>query len=83
MDSTQVENVTAAAPVIEKKRIIKKKIVRVKKEDNITENKEVTVQVDDKSSSTDTEEKDNGSIIPSSRIKNYINKEKLNKDLDD
>ena len=73
MDSTQVENVTAAAPVIEKKRIIKKKIVRVKKEDNITENKEVTVQVDDKSSSTDTEEKDNGSIIPSSRIKNYIN----------
>ena len=83
MDSTQVENVTTTAtPVIEKKRIIKKKIVRVKKEDNITENKEVTVQVDDKSSSTDTEEKDNGSIIPSSRIKNYINKEKLNKDLD-
>lgn len=84
MDSTQVEN-TTTAPVMEKKRIVKKKIIRVKKEENTSETKEVAAPVIEKSVTTDTEEneeKDNGSIIPSSRIKNYINKEKLNKELD-
>ena len=87
MDNTQVENV-AAAPVTEKKRIIKKKIIRVKQDKAETSNDaqqtndKQTQESDDKTVSTDTEEKDNGSIIPSSRIKNYINKEKLNKELD-
>jgi hypothetical protein len=84
MDSTQVEN-TTTAPVMEKKRIVKKKIIRVKKEENTSETKEVAAPVIEKPVTTDTEEneeKDNGSIIPSSRIKNYINKEKLNKELD-
>ena len=93
MDSTQVENSTA--PVVEKKRIVKKKIVRVKKdEDNNQQDvkeeavketvketvKEVVTQ--DSSKNDDLEELDLTSVIPSSRIKNYINKEKLNKELD-
>ena len=86
MDNTQVENTTT--PVIEKKRVLKKKIVRVKKEESTnvdTANVDTTSQVTDNVVTTDdkeNEEKDNGSIIPSSRIKNYINKEKLNKELD-
>jgi len=89
MDSTQVENSTT--PIVEKKRIVKKKIVRVKKEDNNTQQnvKEDSVKETVKEGvpqetpkNDDSEGTDLTSIIPSSRIKNYINKEKLNKELD-
>lgn len=82
MDSTQVEN--NSVPVVEKKRIVKKKIIRVKKTEDETQ-QEVKVESKEEPkpvSSEETEEVDTTSIIPSSRIKNYINKEKLNKELD-
>lgn len=85
MDSTQVENSTT--PIVEKKRIVKKKIVRVKKEESNTQQdikeetkKEAVSQETPRNDESD--ETDLTSIIPSSRIKNYINKEKLNKELD-
>lgn len=87
MDNTQIENNTV--PVIEKKRVLKKKIVRVKQENTeTTAEVKLEVTTDNNQSNNDSELKredednDNTSIIPSSRIKNYINKEKLNKELD-
>lgn len=72
--STEVINDATMAPVVppqEKKRIIKKKLVKVSKStEDLTEDL------------TEDESKDLNSIIPSSRIKNYINKEILNKEID-
>lgn len=67
---------TPAAPVQDKKRVIKKKVLKVKKV-NAEVEPSTEVPVDETE-----DEKDLTSIIPSSRIKNYINKEKLNKDID-
>lgn len=64
-----VNDVTTA--VQDKKRIIKKKVVKITK----------VISTDDVATETE-DEKESSSIIPSSRIKNYINKEKLNKDID-
>lgn len=69
MDSTQ-------QPTI-KKRVIKKKTGDVTTSDV---NVEVQAQVQD--TTTDVEHDDQTSFIPSSRIKNYISKEKLNKQMD-
>ena len=67
---------TPAAPVQDKKRVIKKKVLKVKKV-NAEVEPSTEVPVDETE-----DEKDLTSIIPSSRIKNYINKEKLNKEID-
>lgn len=67
MDSTQ-------QPTI-KKRVIKKKTTDVTQPSD----EEVQVPVQD---TTDVEQDDQTSFIPSSRIKNYISKEKLNKQMD-
>ncbi len=62
-------------PAQDKKRIIKKKVLKITKVNTPVETTDETI--------TETEdEKDLSSIIPSSRIKNYINKEKLNKEID-
>lgn len=62
---------TEAKPVVQKKKIIKiKKTQQAPVENN--EQKEMVVE----------EQKDNNIIIPSSRIKNYISREKLNKEFD-
>lgn len=86
MDTINVE--TSTTPVVEKKRIIKKKVLRVKKDQaDVTQDQGVDTPVDAPVDttievSTETEEDNVNIIIPSSRIKNYINKEKLNKELD-
>lgn len=76
-ETTNVGDVnTLPAPVQDKKRVIKKKVLKLTKVSSPLE-----TSVDE--SVTETEdEKDLSSIIPSSRIKNYINKEKLNKEID-
>jgi hypothetical protein len=71
---------TPAAPVQDKKRVIKKKVLKVKKVNTPVETS-AEVPVDETVAETE-DEKDLTSIIPSSRIKNYINKEKLNKEID-
>lgn len=61
----------------QKRRVIKKKVV---KPDTVVA---TPVSADTTGVSTDTESTtDSSVIIPSSRIKNYINREKLNKDID-
>ena len=81
MSVTQVDS--TIPPLSEKKRIIKKKVLRVK-QDKVDTKVSESVQPTplETSNATDVEDDDNSFIIPSSRIKNYINKEKLNKDLD-
>jgi len=78
MSTTQVDS--TIHQVSEKKRVIKKKVLRVK-QDKVDNKVSETISVET-SNVTDAEDDDNSCIIPSSRIKNYINKEKLNKDLD-
>jgi len=77
MSATLADN--TIPPVSEKKRVIKKKVLRVKQEktEAKTETQAQTVNCDMTDNESDTK-----FIIPSSRIKNYINKEKLNKELD-
>lgn len=79
MSATQVDN--TVPQVTEKKRIVKKKVLRAKQE-KVDVKPTDSVQNTEASNSTDVEEEDNSFIIPSSRIKNYVNKEKLNKELD-
>ena len=85
MDSIQVSETIqiettnvdlSTPPTQDKKRILKKKVVKVAKVTTPVESNvdEAVVETED--------EKDLSSIIPSSRIKNYINKEKLNKEID-
>lgn len=75
-DVQQVNNVT------EKKRIVRKKVVKPKVDVNV----ETTDVSNEETTQTDEvehhDETDLRFIIPSSRIKNYVNKEKLNKELD-
>jgi hypothetical protein len=73
MTLEQVNQVTPATPVAPTPETSKKRVV--KRKESVTANVEQPV-VDG------TEEKDCVSVIPSSRIKNYISKEKLNKELD-
>ena len=74
MDNTsQLETTPMEAPNTTK-RIIKKKVV------NTTQSE--PDQVVDNVVDCVGDEKDSGTTIPSSRIKNYINKEKLNKEID-
>jgi len=80
MADTQVQ--TPVMTPTEPKKVIKRKTVKVKKSDQPEVVVEVTTPVTETTSVTSEDEKDLISIIPSSRIKNYINKEKLNKDLD-
>jgi len=74
-DSTQVQN----TPEPETRRVIKKKILKVKKSEPTEES---TTAPSNDAVGQSEDEKDLSSIIPSSRIKNYINKEKLNKEID-
>lgn len=67
---------TPPAPVQDKKRVIKKKVLKIKKV-----NTPASTPVETPVAETE-DEKDLTSIIPSSRIKNYINKEKLNKEIE-
>lgn len=71
------------APVV-KKRVIKiKKSSKVSTEQvNVVDQTQTPEQSTEKSSVETSDEKEQISIIPSSRIKNYISKEKLNKELD-
>lgn len=82
MDSTQQVNQTPVA----KKRVIKVKKTIAKVEETTTQEPvETNVSESvDTPAAADTEEKENEqvSIIPSSRIKNYISKERLNKEID-
>ena len=81
MSPVQIDN--AAPQISEKKRIIKKKVLRVKQDkSDVKVSESAPVPSTDVGSHTENEDDDNSFIIPSSRIKNYINKEKLNKDLD-
>ncbi len=66
-----------------KKRIIKikKKSVEAPSSDTTSTEVNPTEEVP-KTETSDSEEKDVISLIPSSRVKNYISKEKLNKELD-
>lgn len=66
-----------------KKRIIKikKKVVDAPKVDETSTEVNVNEEVP-KTEISESEEKDVISLIPSSRVKNYISKEKLNKELD-
>lgn len=79
MSATQVDN--TVPQVTEKKRIVKKKVLRAKQESVDVKTTE-PAQNTEASNVTDVEEDDTSFIIPSSRIKNYVNKEKLNKELD-
>jgi hypothetical protein len=75
---------TPVAPAQDKKRVIKKKVLKIKKVKTTADTPVETTQetqVDEQVAETE-DEKDLTSIIPSSRIKNYINKEKLNKEID-
>ena len=82
--SSEPTNVSAVnapvTPVQDKKRVIKKKVLKIKKVNTPVETP-VEVPTDEVVAETE-DEKDLTSIIPSSRIKNYINKEKLNKEID-
>ena len=71
---------TLPVPTQDKKRILKKKVLKVSVPVETVAD-EVNETVADEVNETE-DEKDLNSIIPSSRIKNYINKEKLNKNLD-
>jgi hypothetical protein len=69
--------------------VVKKRVIKVKKtakveNTQLTESVQPTETVEAVSapSNDEKEEKELVSIIPSSRIKNYISKEKLNKDID-
>lgn len=77
--------VSAPAQVIENQNP-KKRVVKIKKKKVPTENKDVveTPKEVENGESTETEstEKETISLIPSSRVKNYISKEKLNKTYD-
>lgn len=75
-----VGTVNTPVPAQDKKRVIKKKVLKIKKVNTQVETA-VEASVDDAVTETE-DEKDLTSIIPSSRIKNYINKEKLNKEID-
>ena len=80
-EPTNVSEVNApVTPVQDKKRVIKKKVLKIKKVNTPVETP-VEVPTDEVVAETE-DEKDLTSIIPSSRIKNYINKEKLNKEID-
>jgi hypothetical protein len=80
---------TPAQPIDNKQ--VKKRIVKIKKkkptDDSVSNEvasvKEETVDSSEtQTESTESEDKDVISLIPSSRVKNYISKEKLNKELD-
>jgi len=77
---------------VDTQQVAKKRVIKIKKTAPKTEKKEEvpqttetieTKQEDNKTSPEQTtDEKEQVSIIPSSRIKNYISKEKLNKEMD-
>lgn len=68
----------------------KKKIIKIKRKsvesstvvDEVTPSVEETSTENVKDAQTDNEEKEQVSLIPSSRVKNYLSKEKLNKEYD-
>lgn len=71
--------------------IVKKRVIKIKKSSKVTNQQEpekqseqpvVAETTSEKVATETSEEKEQISIIPSSRIKNYISKEKLNKELD-
>ncbi len=73
---SEVQQVSA---VTEKRRVVRKKVVKTVDSTSNETNVEDTVSHDDVEHNDET---DTRFIIPSSRIKNYVNKEKLNKELD-
>ena len=79
---------TPQLPTETQPQVAKKRVIKIKKSAPKTEKKvEVTSVEEPKSepvqpSEQTSDEKEQVSIIPSSRIKNYISKEKLNKEID-
>jgi hypothetical protein len=81
METPQVQQENQT-PVV-KKRVIKVKKTVVKVEEPVPVTSEpVPVEQPQTEETTTTEDKEQVSVIPSSRIKNYISKEKLNKEID-
>lgn len=69
--------------------VVKKRVIKIKKSSkistepvNVVDQTQTPEQSTEKISVETSDEKEQISIIPSSRIKNYISKEKLNKELD-
>ena len=75
---------TETQPQVAKKRVIKikKSAPKTEKKVETPETSETKPEVVQTTSEQTSDEKEQVSIIPSSRIKNYISKEKLNKEID-
>ncbi len=75
---------TETQPQVAKKRVIKikKSVPKTEKKVETQETSETKPEVVQTASEQTFDEKEQVSIIPSSRIKNYISKEKLNKEID-
>lgn len=71
-------------PQVAKKRVVKKKQVQAEQSANTQEQPQVEVEAPVEASQQEevASPEDQSSYIPSSRIKNYISKEKLNKQID-